>query len=106
MGKRWLNGGRGSGNNGVSTRNYIDCDYRQSDPAKYQWIARSESGDGSIHYQYPKAGECVMYNDKIFFRINELNNMWLTGGRGASDNNVSTRNYLDGGYEQSDPAKY
>lgn len=67
----------------------------------YQWIIRSESGNGDVYYQDPRDGDCVGYNDIIFMQVTNYHNRWLTGARGGDNTNVATRNCRDGDYEES-----
>jgi len=107
LNNRWLTGGRGTGNIGINTRNYLDGDYeQQKSTSTYQWTVRSESGDGRREDLDPLAGRPVFYSDTIFLQVNNLNNRWLTGGRDSGNNNVYTKNYLDGGYEQKSTTAY
>ena len=84
---KWLNGGRGTGNEGVHTRNEL------ADPAKraaYEWvIARTDSDVGS---------GSVKYGDTVYLQVRSVGK-WLNGGRGTGNEGVHTRNEL------ADPAK-
>jgi len=92
--KRWLTGGRDRGNDSVYLRNYLDGGYEQRHSETYLWTVRSESGDGNRDDPDPKSRDCVAYNDKVFLQVNNLNNRWLTGGRGFENYDVETRNIL------------
>jgi len=99
---RWLTGGRGFGNYVVETRDYLLHEQLKVN-SPYQWIVRSESGDGRREDPDPLAGRPVMYTDTIFLQVNSRNNRWL---KESSDRTVGTNNYLDGDYQQRYPAKY
>ena len=44
---RWLSGGRGTGNEGVVSRNHLGSNYEKRGIAAYQWIVRGAPGDGT-----------------------------------------------------------
>jgi len=90
---RWLTGGR---NYVVATRDYLlDKQLKVNSP--YQWIVRSEGGDGRREDLDPRAGSQVNYTDSIFLQENSQNNRWLKETDYYS-NEVTTNNYLDDGW--------
>jgi len=99
---RWLTGGRGFGNYVVETRDYLLHEQLKVD-SPYQWIVRSESGDGRREYPDPLAGIPVMYTHRIFLQVNSRNSRWL---KESSDRTVGTNDYINGHYGQRYPAKY
>lgn len=102
---RWLTGGRGGGNEGVFTRDKLSSTYESTTAAEsYQWIVRSEVGNGGRVTMDPKNGHCVKYGDKVHLQVNNLDNRWLTGGRGGGNEGVGTRNKLGSNYERTTAA--
>merc|ERR1740136_52157 len=99
---RWLTGGRGLGNYEVETRDYLLHEQLKVD-SPYQWIVRSERGDGRREYPDPLAGIPVMYTHGIFLQVNSRNSRWL---KESSDRTVGTNDYINGHYGQRYPAKY
>jgi len=86
---RWLTGGRGFGNKEVETRNYLVHEQLKVD-SPYQWIVRSETGDGRRNDPDPLAGEPVIYGDNIFLQVNNVNDRWLGGGCSSGNTAVNT----------------
>jgi len=102
--KRWLTGGRGSGNTGVATRDHLGSDYEKKALTAYQWIVRSSFGNGTRTYKDPRYGRCVEDRDIINLQVNNLDNRWLTGGRGFGNAGVATRDKFGSTYESVNAA--
>ena len=102
MDNRWLNGGRGSGNEGVHTRDVYRSAYEKAQiNTAYKWTVRSTPGNGSRSYADPKKGQCLKYGDMINLQGNNLDNRWLNGGRGGGNVGVHTRDVYRSAYEKT-----
>jgi len=100
MKNRWLSGGRGGGNHQVVTRNHLKNSYEKKSGATYQWIVRSEAGKGK-RLQTDKAnGMCVLYQSVVYLQVRNLDDRWLTGGRGHGNAGLHTRNHQGSNYEK------
>lgn len=101
--KRWLTGGRNRGKNDVFTRNHFANFYeRISGGLSYRWNVRSAAGNGtkSSDIRTGKYGECVNYDDVVFLQVRSTASRWLVGNTGQGNQEVFTRNQMDG-YEQT-----
>ena len=104
---RWLNGARGSGNEGVLTRNHLGSSYEQNNVANYyKWKIRSTVGNGSTSNSDPKDGQCLLKDDIIYLQVMGMNSRWLSGGRSSGNEGVLTRNILGSSYEQNTVGEY
>ena len=97
---RWLSGGRGAGNAGVATRDHLGSAYEKNALTAYQWIVRSSFGNGVRSYKDPRFGRCVEDRDVVTLQVNVLDNRWLTGGRGAGNEGVASRDKFGSDYER------
>jgi len=96
---RWLSGGRGGGNAQVVTRNHFQSSYETNSGATYQWIVRSEAGNGDRLPNDRVLGMCVTHNSVVYLQNAALDNRWLTGGRGYGNAGVHTRDHQGSFYE-------
>jgi len=65
--------------------------FNQREVSAYEWTIRSGNDENESD---PRAGECVYYQDKVYIQVNNVDNMWLTGGRGRKSRKVAIRDHF------------
>jgi len=80
---RWLTGGRGSRRRKVTTLQYLGN----------RWIVRRNVTTGDKKIRGSREDDDVTYDDGVYLQVNNVNNRWLTGGHGKSENLVRTAGY-------------
>lgn len=101
---RWISGSRGSGNEGVVTRDMLKSSYeKRAENGNYRWIARSNQGIGTRsnhNNEDPAYGLCIEKNSLVYLQNNAMDNRWLSGSRSSGNESVVTRNILQSAYEK------
>lgn len=106
MDRRWMSGSRGSGNEGVHTRDALGSSYELTTvPNAYKWVVRSHMGSGRKNHTDPKKGQCLKFGDKIFLQNYNMDHRWLSGSRSKGNEDVITRDMNKNDYERKDAGK-
>jgi len=71
----------------VDKGSVITKPFNQREVSAYEWIVKTNKND-------LRTGECIKYQDKVNIQINNIDNMWLTGGRGRYNRKVAIRNHF------------
>jgi len=103
---RWLSGGRKNNNQLVYTDNHLGSDYELEGRPHYEWIVRTSPGDGSRTAKETNEGICVNYGDTLYLQVNNLDNRWLSGGRGNGKEGVGSFDHLGSKEEKNKKRGY
>lgn len=76
----------------VDQGSIITKPFNQREVSAYEWIITS--GGDKTNKNDPRTGECIQYQDKVNIQMNNIDNMWLTGGRGKKNRKVAIRDHF------------